>query len=58
MMTKIQDIDLTVMDSNEWSETNQKIAQIKNILKEEWLDSDPDLLAAFDEAIKESIKTN
>lgn len=58
MMTKIQDIDLTVMDSNEWSETDQKISQIKNILKEEWLDNDPDLLAAFDEAIKESIKTN
>lgn len=55
-MAQEQEVDLTVMDSLEWNETDQKIAQIKNILKEEWLDNDPDLLDAFDEAVKSAIK--
>lgn len=34
-MAQEQEIDLTVMDAQEWNETDHKIAQIKNILKEE-----------------------
>lgn len=55
-MTQEQDINLTVMDAQEWNETDYKIAQIKNILKEEWLDNDPDLMDAFDEAVKHAVK--
>ncbi len=55
-MTKYQDVDLTIMDAQEWTETDQKIAQIKDIFEKEWLMDDPDIMWAFDEAVKESIK--
>jgi len=55
-MTQEQEVDLTVMDAGTWSETDQKIAKIKDILKEEWLDNDSDLLAAFDDAVKQAVK--
>jgi len=55
-MTQDQEIDFSIMDANDRSETDHKINQIKNILKEEWLDNDPDLLEVFDQAIKEAIK--
>jgi hypothetical protein len=55
-MTQEQAVDLTIMDAQEWNETDQKIAQIKNILKEEWLEDDPDLMDAFDEAVKHAVK--
>lgn len=51
-----QEVDFSIMDAQEWSETDQKIHQIKNILKEEWVEDDPELLDAFDEAIKDALK--
>lgn len=53
-----QEVDFSVMDANEWNETDQKINQIKNILKEEGLENDPDLLDAFDEAINAALKSD
>ncbi len=57
-MTQEQEIDFSIMDAQEWSETDQKIHQIKHILKEEWVENDPELLEAFDEAIKDALKDN
>lgn len=51
-----QEVDFSVMDANEWNKTDQKINQIKNILKEEGLEDDPELLEAFDQAIQAAIK--
>lgn len=55
-MTQEQEVDFSVMDAQEWNETDQKIHQIKNILKEEWVENDPELLEAFDQAIKDALK--
>lgn len=55
-MAQDQTVDLTIMDAQEWNETDQKIAQIKNILKEEGLEDDPDLMSAFDDAVKHAVK--
>ncbi len=55
-MTQDQEVDLTVVDAQEWTETDQKIHQIKKIFQEEGVDNDPDLMDAFDQAIKEAIK--
>lgn len=57
-MTKEQSVDLTIMDAQEWTETDQKIAQIKGIFEEEWLIDDPAIMGAFDEAVKASVKGN
>jgi len=57
-MTQEQEVDFSVMGADEWSETDQKISQIKNILKEEWVENDPELLEAFDEAIKDALNDN
>lgn len=55
-MTQEQEIDLTVMDAEEWNETDHKIAQIKNIFKEAGVDNDSDLMDAFDDAVKHAVK--
>ena len=57
-MVQEQEVDLTVMDSQEWTDTDQKIAQIKNIFEEEGVANDPDLMSAFDEAVKAAVKGN
>lgn len=57
-MTQEQEVDFSVMGADEWSETDKKISQIKNILKEEWVENDPELLEAFDEAIKDALNDN
>lgn len=57
-MTQEQEVDFSIMGADEWNETDQKISQIKNILKEEWVENDPELLDAFDEAIKDALKND
>lgn len=57
-MNNLQDVDLTVMDAESWSETQEKINQIKSIIEEEWLSDDSEIMTAFDEAVNESIKNN
>ena len=56
-MPNFQDVDLTVMDAHEWNETDQKIADIKKLIEEEWLKDDALLHEALDDAIKASLKT-
>ncbi len=46
------------MDAESWSETQEKINQIKSIIEEEWLSDDSEIMTAFDEAVNESIKNN
>ena len=51
-----QEVDFSVIDAQEWTEADQKIADIAKIIREEGLENDPDIVQAFHEAIKESLQ--
>gem|GEM_PF-3418226 len=55
-MTQEQEVDLTVVDSHDWQETDQKIEQIQNIFAEEGLADDPALMDALHQAVHASVK--
>lgn len=55
-LDKEQDVDLTVVDSKDRSETDHKISQIEHIFAEEWLADDPALIDALHEAVHASVK--